>query len=158
MISRLERAISGVWMRRRCRPSTPARVARSAMDWNAAMYSGRQRGDLPGPAVGVSAVVQGGAADEATARADHFGPRQRKGREDRVARGHIGHRDPGRERGGSAILGGGDLVRERGPAEPSQVEFDDLMPAHVEGPGHTPGGRDFDLVTPAVAEREGIDV
>src|SRR5205823_11748631 len=44
------------------------------------------------------------------------------------------------------------------PPERPEVEFADLVPAHVEGPGHAPGGRELDLVTLAVAERKRVDL
>src|SRR5205814_8558699 len=78
--------------------------------------------------------------------------------EDRIARRHIGDWNPGRELRRGAIFRDRDLVRERGAAEPTQIEFKDLVPTHVERPGDAAGGRDLDLVTLAVAERERIDL
>src|SRR5207237_2014851 len=99
---------------------------------------------------GAPDVVRGRPGDADLPRAHDLGPRQRKGQKDRVARGHIGDRDPGRELGGGPVFGDRDFVREGGPAEPPQVEFDDLVPGHVEGAGDTTGGRNLDLVALAV--------
>ena len=149
MISALVSAISGAWMVKLSRPSTPALVARLAMRSKAAMYSG--------PAVGVAGVVERVDADE-----DVAGPstRPRPGRsdeEDGVAGRDVGDGDavrpcPSAERSlGTAM----SAVRAEPPNGRRSMSATTCA-GGAELARRPGGGLEFDRVPLAVAEGEGV--
>ena len=86
MISALVSSISGAWMLQ------PLRALDAGLGGE--VRHPLEGVDVLGAAVGIAAVVERVDADEDVARAEHLGPREREREEDRVARRHVGDRDP----------------------------------------------------------------
>src|SRR5256885_1078512 len=63
-----------------------------------------KRGDVFGPAIGIAAVVERVDTDENVCRAEHFRPRERVGKENRVALRFAGHPSLGLLSGASGWL------------------------------------------------------
>src|SRR5581483_9401357 len=115
-----------------------------------------ERGDELGTAVGVTAVVDRVHAEEHVTRADDLCVRQRERQEDRVAGGHVRHRDVfGID---VPALRYRDVVGERRPAEGAEVDVDDAVLAHTELPSDRGRRVELDGVPLAVAEAEGVHV
>ena len=97
-------------------------------------------GDVFGAAVGVAAVIQRVDVDENVARAEHLGPGQCEGEENRVARGYVGHWNVLRHFIGRTVLGHGDVAGERRSAEDAEIDIDDDMLRHFHRSGYSGSG------------------
>ena len=73
-----------------------------------------------GPAIRIAGVIERVDADVDVVGFEHFGPCQRERKKDRVARRHVGDRNPAAHGRFVAALGNGDVVREGGVAEYAQ--------------------------------------
>jgi hypothetical protein len=114
--------------------------------------------DVLRAAVGIPAVVERVHAHEDVVRAEHLGPRERERQEDRVARGHVGHRDAAADLVDRPVLGDGDVARERGAAERAQVDRHDGVVTRAELPGDEPRALDLDPMALPVVERQRVDL
>ena len=125
MISAFVSRSSGAWIASRP-PSTPAarREVRHPLE----------RLEVLRPAVGIARIVERVHADEDVVRTGRLREGEREGEEDRVARRHVGDRDPAADLLRARVLRHRDVRGERRAAEGAQVDLGDRRDAPRRAP------------------------
>ena len=111
-----------------------------------------------GTAIGIAGIIEGIHADEDIGGIEHFGPREREGKKNRVARGDVGNRNLARHFVRGTPLGDFHVTGKRGTAEHAQVELRRAMSGYADRFRHSPGGLEFDAMPLAVIERERVEL
>ncbi len=117
-----------------------------------------ERGEVLRAAVGVPAVVERVDANEDVVRAEHLGPRECVGEEDRVASGNVRHGDVRPHGVLAPTLRNRDRrIGESGSAEGTEIDVRDAVLVDIRRIGDALGGVELRGVALPVREREGMD-
>lgn len=109
-----------------------------------------------GAAIGIAGIIEGVDSDEDIGRAEDFGPGECEREEDGVAGGDVGDGNAGREVFDAGGLGDGDIGGESGAAESAEIDGENDVARGAEAGGDGTGGVEFDAVSLAVVEAEGV--